>query len=292
MAGGLAADGSAVGQPTSTSMASAPPGSPPQAQTAGAAGACALGERPLTSVPARTPASTGLVEGEGGGLSAQRDAPLGGQAVIEGVMMRGVSNWALAVRKPSPQPGAPSVDGSDSHADTLGEIEVTTLPLDSALKRHRLLRLPLVRGVVALGGSMVIGFRALEMSANAQLPAEERAPTPGAQAHEHEAQALDRDHDRKRDGEEGEEEGASEAQEIPKAVWAGTVVLAIALAIVLFFLVPVGITSLIKKQLGSSVLFWLVEGLIRTTLFLGYMLALSRVRDLRRVFEYHGAEHK
>ena len=64
------------------------------------------------------------------------------------------------------------------------------------------------------------------------------------------------------------------------------------LAIVLFFLIPVGLTSLIKGQLGSSVLFWVVEGVIRTTLFLGYLLLLSRVRDLRRVFEYHGAEHK
>jgi uncharacterized protein YqhQ len=140
----------------------------------------------------------------------------------------------------------------------LGEVEVTTYPLDSAMKRHRWLRLPLVRGVVALGGSMVIGFRALEISANAQMPEEE----------------------------------AQETQEIPKAVWLGTVVVAMVLAIVLFFLVPVGITSLIKHQLGSSVLFWLVEGVIRTSLFLGYMLALSRVRDLRRVFEYHGAEHK
>ncbi len=75
-------------------------------------------------------------------------------------------------------------------------------------------------------------------------------------------------------------------------MWAGTVVVAVALAIVLFFLIPVGLTSLIKGQLGSSVLFWVVEGIIRTTLFLGYLLALSRVPDLRRVFEYHGAEHK
>jgi uncharacterized protein YqhQ len=62
--------------------------------------------------------------------------------------------------------------------------------------------------------------------------------------------------------------------------------------VALFFLVPVGLTSLIKGELGSSVLFWIVEGLIRTAIFLGYMYALSRVRDLRRVFEYHGAEHK
>ena len=121
-----------------------------------------------------------------------------------------------------------------------------------------MLRLPILRGIVALGGSMVIGFRALEVSANAQLPAEEE----------------------------------QEQQEIPRGVWAGTVVVAIVLAIVLFFLIPVGLTSLIKRQLGSSILFWVVEGVIRTSLFLGYMLLLSRVRDLRRVFEYHGAEHK
>jgi uncharacterized protein YqhQ len=75
-------------------------------------------------------------------------------------------------------------------------------------------------------------------------------------------------------------------------MWAGTVVLSLALAVGLFFVVPVGLTSLIKDQLGSSFLFWLVEGVVRTTIFLGYLLALSRLRDLRRVFEYHGAEHK
>ncbi|HSZ04232.1 MAG TPA: DUF1385 domain-containing protein [Solirubrobacteraceae bacterium] len=200
-----------------------------------------------------TPAT--LLEDDGQ-LSAQRDAPVGGQAVLEGVMMRGVANWAVAVRKPSAEQLREGERGPEEAA--LGEVEVTTYPLDSAMKRHRWLRLPLVRGVVALGGSMVIGFRALEISANAQMPEEE----------------------------------AQETQEIPKAVWLGTVVVAMVLAIVLFFLVPVGITSLIKHQLGSSVLFWLVEGVIRTSLFLGYMLALSRVRDLRRVFEYHGAEHK
>jgi uncharacterized protein YqhQ len=64
------------------------------------------------------------------------------------------------------------------------------------------------------------------------------------------------------------------------------------LAVGLFFVVPVGLTSLIKDQLNSSVLFWLVEGVVRTTIFLGYLVLLSRLRDLRRVFEYHGAEHK
>jgi uncharacterized protein YqhQ len=214
----------------------------------------------------------GDVNGDGT-LSAQRDAPVGGQAVLEGVMMRGVSNWAVAVRKPSAeQLGA--LERSSLQAAT-GEIEVSTFPLDSAMRRHRVLRLPIVRGVVALGGSMAIGFRALEVSANAQLPPE------AANQEEYPNQE-----------ESPNQEETQEAQEIPKAVWAGTVVVAIALSIVLFFLIPVGLTSLIKGQLHSSVLFWVIEGLIRTTIFLGYMLALSRLRDLRRVFEYHGAEHK
>jgi uncharacterized protein YqhQ len=200
---------------------------------------------------------TGVDAGGDGQLNARRDAPVGGQAVLEGVMMRGVSNWAVAVRKPTAEQLAEGERSPEEAA--LGEIEVSTFPLVSALKRHRVLRLPIVRGVVALGGSLVIGFRALEVSANAQLPAEEEKDAP---------------------------------DEIPKAVWAGTVVVALALAIVLFFLIPVGLTSLIKGQLGSSFLFWLVEGVVRTSIFLGYMLLLSRLRDLRRVFEYHGAEHK
>jgi uncharacterized protein YqhQ len=72
----------------------------------------------------------------------------------------------------------------------------------------------------------------------------------------------------------------------------GTIVVAVVFAIGLFFVVPVSVTSLVKHQLGSSWLFWLVEGLLRTAIFLGYLTLLSRLRDLRRVFEYHGAEHK
>ncbi len=170
---------------------------------------------------------------------ATKDAPVGGQAVLEGVMMRGVSTWAVAVRTPD------------------GQISVEAFPLVSWLKKHRVLRLPLVRGVVALAESLKIGFSALQISANKQLEAEGEEP-----------------------------------QEIGKGAWIGTMVLALALAVGLFFVVPVGLTSLIKDQLDSSILFWLVEGLVRTAIFLGYLVALSRLRDLRRVFEYHGAEHK
>jgi uncharacterized protein YqhQ len=245
----LAADQAKIGQTTDRTAlavtAAVAVDAPPAAPTAA--------PLPEPSAPAT------LIESDGE-LSAQRDAPVGGQAVLEGVMMRGVSNWAVAVRKPTAEQLANSDSNGDQQADRVpaGEVEVKTFPLESAMKRHRLLRLPIVRGVVALGGSMVIGFRALEVSANAQLPPDE----------------------------------AEEEQEIPRAVWAGTVVFSVLLAVVLFFLIPVGLTSLIKGQLGSSILFWVVEGVIRTSLFLGYMLLLSRIRDLRRVFEYHGAEHK
>ena len=187
-----------------------------------------------------------------GALIAQRDAPVGGQAVLEGVMMRGVSTWAVAVRKALPE--ELSEKGVDPERGAHGEIEVKSFPLTSVLKKHRLLRLPIVRGVVALGESLVIGFKALGLSANAQLPEDE--------------------------------------QEISGGMWAFTVLIAVALAVGLFFVVPVGLTSIFKEHLGSAFLFWLVEGVLRTSIFLGYLWLLSRLRDLRRVFEYHGAEHK
>jgi uncharacterized protein YqhQ len=177
-----------------------------------------------------------------GKLTATRDAPVGGQAVLEGVMMRGVRTWAVAVRKPAP------VEGQ------LGEIDVQTFPLVSWSRKRRVYRWPVIRGVVALAESLGIGLKALGISANAQLPEEE--------------------------------------QEISGGAWAGTVIIALLFAIGLFFVVPVGLTSLIKHQLGSSLLFWAVEGVLRTSIFLGYLVLLSRVPDLRRVFEYHGAEHK
>ena len=174
-----------------------------------------------------------------GPLPAGRDAPVGGQAVLEGVMMRGVTTWAVAVRRPD------------------GEIEVTRDTLEPWARRHPALRWPVIRGMVALAESLAIGYRALGISANAQLEAE---------------------------GEEPEEIGG--------AAWVATIVFSLVLAIGLFFLIPVGLTSLFRDQLGSTLLFWLVEGVLRTAIFIGYVLFLSRVKDLRRVFEYHGAEHK
>jgi len=166
-------------------------------------------------------------------------------------MMRGVSTWAVAVRKPAPEQVA---DGRVPERDEVphGEIDVVSEPLVSWIRRHRVLRLPVIRGVVALAESLKIGFRALGISASAQ--------------------AGDQD------------------EEIGRGTWAGTVIVSVAVG--LFFLVPVGIASLLKHQLHPALVFVLVEKMIRIGIFLGYLWLISRMRELQRVFEYHGAEHK
>jgi uncharacterized protein YqhQ len=170
-------------------------------------------------------------------LRAVRDAPVGGQAVLEGVMMRGVSTWAVAVRKPD------------------GEIGIQSFPLVSWLKRHRFLRLPLVRGVVALVESLKIGLQALGISTNAQLEEEDQ-------------------------------------QQLSGGAWAGTVTFSLLLAVGLFFLLPVGLTSLFRHHISGSIEFVLIEKAIRISIFVGYLWLISRISDLQRVFQYHGAEHK
>lgn len=183
----------------------------------------------------------------------QRDAPVGGQAVLEGVMMRGVAHWALAVRKPVPA-DLDEEGKIDPEQGAHGDIHVEAHELRPWTSRHRLLRLPVVRGVVALGESLRIGMRALNTSSSITM---------------------------------GEEE-----EELTPAMWGVLTVLGIALAVGLFFILPVGAVSLIKDELNSAVLFWIIEGVLELAIFLAYLSLISRIPDLRRVFEYHGAEHK
>ena len=114
-------------------------------------------------------------------LVASRDAPVGGQAVLEGVMMRGVSTWAVAVRAPSPEQvaGGRRMAGDEP---ARGEIEVRSFPLVSLLKRHRWLRWPIIRGVVALGESLKLGLTALSISASVQMPEGEKEISRGTWA--------------------------------------------------------------------------------------------------------------
>ncbi len=168
------------------------------------------------------------------GLAARR-AQVGGQAVIEGVMMRGVDNWSLAVRRPD---------------ESIG---LHHWPLVSWMKRYPVLKLPVLRGVVALVESLVIGVRALTFSANESI---------------------------------GEEE-----QELTKREIGVTLVIAFAFAIGLFFVAPLFLTGLLRSYLGDGFTFWLVEGFVRVGIFIVYLLIVTQIKDLRRVFEYHGAEH-
>jgi uncharacterized protein YqhQ len=202
-------------------------------------------------------ATVQLADGE---LISSQDAPLGGQAVLEGVMMRGASTWSVAVRKPSEaQKAAHLAKGDERFLDgdeaALGEIEVTSAPFVSVARKHKWMRWPVIRGVVALYESMKIGFQALGISADAQVP---------------------------------EEDGG----EIGKGTWAGTVLVAVLFAVGLFFVVPVALTSLMRDFVPNGIVFVIVEKVIRLSIFLLYMWGISRIKDLQRVFEYHGAEHK
>jgi uncharacterized protein YqhQ len=165
---------------------------------------------------------------------------VGGQAVLEGVMMRGPRNWAVAVRKPD------------------GEIAQVARSIDPLMARHWTLRLPVVRGVVALGESLAIGFRALSVSANYAA----------------------------QDAQEGDEEPA----EIGRWALAFAFLVAIGFALMMFKVGPALLTDLLPISNGGW--FVLVEGLIRVCVFVAYLTVLSFIPSLRRVFQYHAAEHK
>jgi uncharacterized protein YqhQ len=166
--------------------------------------------------------------------------PIGGQAVLEGVMMRGPSAWSVAVRKPD------------------GDIAEVNRPIASVLLRHRWLRIPIVRGVIALGESLAIGFRALAISAN------------------YAAQQEDDD---------------GEVQtELSRGQLLFAFGIAIGFALLLFKVSPALITNWLPIE--STGAFVVVEGLVRVTIFIAYLLLISLLPDLKRVFQYHAAEHK
>src|SRR5256714_378162 len=166
-------------------------------------------------------------------------APIGGQAVLEGVMMRGPSNWAVAVRKPD------------------GEIAQVVKSIASPMAKRKIYRLPVIRGVIALGESLAIGFRALAISANYAAQQE---------------------------GDDGEV-----TTELSRGQLFFAFAVAIGFAIMLFKVGPALITNWIGIDAGWFVV---VEGLIRVTVFIIYLFLISLLPDLRRVFQYHPPEHK
>jgi uncharacterized protein YqhQ len=159
----------------------------------------------------------------------------GGQAVLEGVMMRGRDRWAVAVRKPD------------------GDLHLEGHEIDSIAKRFRILRKPGFRGVIALGQALAIGVKALTISAN---------------------------------------QAAEEEEKLTRGQMAFSMTLAMVFFIGLFIVLPTFVSRLAGDRVGSGVLLNLAEGAFRITLFLGYLWLVGRMREIRRVFEYHGAEHK
>ena len=165
----------------------------------------------------------------------EKKITIGGQAVIEGVMMRGPELTATAVRTPE------------------GKIEINSRPVNSISDRYPVLKKPLLRGCVSLIESLVIGIRSLGYSA--QMAGEE------------EEQLSDRE-------------------------LAGTIIFAFVLAAVLFIAIPTGAAKLFHSITEDPVFLNLMEGLLRLFIFIAYIVGISRMKDIQRVFQYHGAEHK
>jgi uncharacterized protein YqhQ len=158
---------------------------------------------------------------------------VGGQAVLEGVMMRAPNAWAIAVRRPD------------------GEIEAVRHPLPRLSSRSKLAKIPLIRGVMVLGESLTLGFRALTWSAQKAVGEDEKPLT--------------------------------------KTQMAGSMTLAVVFFTALFLIGPAAAARALTGD--SSLLFNIAEGVIRLALFLGYLWLLGRSTEIRRVFQYHGAEH-
>lgn len=219
-----------------------------------------------------------------------RDTYVGGQAVIEGVMMRGLNSWAVAVRKPD------------------GNIEVRLESHTSFGQRHKWAAKPFIRGAISLGESLVLGMRALTWSAEKGMPVEpEAAPAEvdgksdraGASGKSEQTQPAEQTH--KLTDRSNVVDFEIQTGEGPEAgnpnLSRGAIALSMSLAVVffigVFILTPTLLTKFfVDRFVHQSVLANLAEGAIRLGIFIGYIALISLMPDIRRVFEYHGAEHK
>lgn len=171
---------------------------------------------------------------------------VGGQAVIEGVMMRAPRSVAIAVRRPN------------------GEIVVKRELVIPLSEKYPAVKLPVVRGAVALFQSLIIGIKALNFSANEAMTEEEK-------------------------------EGGESSEELSSWAMAGTMAVAFGFGIGLFFVLPLYATKWLTQLSlisDNNIIFNLVDGVIRVAVFLIYIWSISRMSDIKRVFQYHGAEHK
>jgi len=184
-------------------------------------------------------------------VQAPEEALMGGQAVIEGVMMRSPHSYAVAVRQSG------------------GSLAVTQAYLDRPSERHPWLKYPVLRGLGVLGQALVLGMRALRYSAEQAL---EEPPAPGT-----------------------ERAQSGKSMELSGWMLAANIAFSLVFFVVLYKLVPLYLATVITHRYvptGNNLTFNLLDGTIRIALFLAFLILISQWKEIQRVFEYHGAEHK
>jgi uncharacterized protein YqhQ len=187
-------------------------------------------------------------------LTSSDDILVGGQAVIEGVMMRSPKGYSVAVRRPD------------------GSVGVIKEVLQTAGEKWRIFKLPVFRGIGVLGQAMVLGIKALRFSAEEALAAE----------------------DAKQQKEAEPKPETTKPSPVSSWLIAGNLILALGVNVVVFFVLPLYLTRYIQTNLGfqSPILFSTIDGVFRVGMFVSFLLLISRMKDMNRVFQYHGAEHK
>lgn len=182
----------------------------------------------------------------------EKKTTVGGQAVIEGVMMRGTKGLATAVRLPN------------------GSIEVKKESSESLTKKNKFFGFPIIRGFISLIESLIIGIKSLEYSASFFEDDEEESES-----------KFDKWFEKV-----FKEKGNSVLMGI-------SLVLSLAFSTLLFFILPTALTSLVKKTITSNVVVLnIIEGIIRVIIFISYIFIVGKLEDIKRVYQYHGAEHK
>jgi uncharacterized protein YqhQ len=205
-------------------------------------------------------------------LESGEETLVGGQAVLEGVMMRSPHAWAIACRKPS------------------GDVVTMSEPLDRPSEKHKWMAWPIVRGVMTLGYAMSLGYRALRFSANVAIE-----DVMQSEASDGETTASVVPSETEPTTESAKTQAREKAAAISGWLAAVNVVISLAFFIFMYKYLPLVAATELKKvdpALGGQIMFNLVDGAVRLILFLLFIWGVSLFRDIRRVYEYHGAEHK
>lgn len=204
---------------------------------------------------------------------------IGGQAVLEGVMMMGPESYALSVRKPN------------------GEIDVSVTPFQTMTAKHKGLDIPIVRGVLNFIESLYVGISTLMKSSVISEEAEEEAAKAEAKAEAKIEAKSDLKFEvktvaKKTKADKSAVNEKSKEENLTKGDLILTLILSLAIAVGVFVLLPAFVANFLYKVTDRDLLVNLAEGILRMLIFLAYIYAISHMKDIKRTFMYHGAEHK